>query len=229
MNKRSLPQYVLLRKLCATFLVLSVVGACGAQPDLPTTQAAASNAYAKIEKPDNIAGIFRNLGFAIDHQLLLREDFYTEEKLTHFFGGDKIIWRKPRSAGVRWGFVSGFGKTVERFPMADGSSLEGLTVAFAWDVDADYKSKATWLIAVTSPAGIDFAGVEAIFGRRWKEAPPLPPSIHGVFRAPTREHGNDRIVYSFNRQGVKSQFTFAFRADATLDDVVFSVEGKTQP
>ena len=53
---------------------------------------------AMISRPATVTDLLRNIKFALDHDLLLQKDFYSEENLERFFNTSKIEWSKNEAA-----------------------------------------------------------------------------------------------------------------------------------
>lgn len=195
-------------------LMLVVLAACGASPGTPLATVARPEASTQAAIPTSLDGVLRNLKYAIDNDLLLQEDFYGMGSLERFFGAAKVTWRKQPKPGVRSGYLSQFGNMVPPLLLPD-SQVEGITVAFDFDADPSSRTTALWSFAVV-PTSVGFAGVESIFGRNWKNAPPPLPSVHARSNPKTHERGNAHIVYQGKARDSTYRIEFKFFPDATL-------------
>src|SRR5262249_48050817 len=62
-----------------------------APPASEEQQSAVEELYRSVKKPTTTLEILQNLKVVMDHDLLFREDFYTEDNLKQFFGGEKVV------------------------------------------------------------------------------------------------------------------------------------------
>lgn len=183
----------------------------------------ATPSFDGVQAPTNVATLLQNMKFTIDRRFLLQKDFYTEPTLERFFGARQVIWGK-HDVGMKWGHLAKLDGVVAPVVM-DGMLRSGIDASFTFDLDHGGKASATWLLGIAASPSIDFAGATRIFGRNWKQVPWSPPSPHGQYRPPTREHGNEQILYSDMSDDASYQLTLEFYPDATLNMLRFSAEG----
>jgi hypothetical protein len=65
-----------------------------------------------LKKPVTPLDMLNNVKFALDNHLLIKEEFYSDENLTHFFNGKKINWITRKPAWL-FGSVLGLDHLVE--------------------------------------------------------------------------------------------------------------------
>jgi formylglycine-generating enzyme required for sulfatase activity len=170
--------------------------------------------YSSVKQPTTPLELLQNIKVVLDHDLLLREDFYTENNLKRFFAGQKVVLRYGGSRGENPSVsVSQFGSMVESVK-SGGLVLEGIQFNFRRTVQSDNHVKAYLYFAVLT-SDISFANVEQVFGTAWKydyrsphrrQAPP----------SPTLPQGNARISYTVDHAAAKGRVDMEFHADATL-------------
>jgi hypothetical protein len=187
--------------------IASITG-CAAQP---ATVADQSNIPA-VEKPTTLEAVLRNLKSALDRGLLLREDFYQEEVLRQYFGGNRTR-HSSIGSGIE-GSVSVFGDMVEPL-VVSGHAVSGMSLSFRRVSGAD---GVTAVIVLSTPGktAVDFDVVEKVFGRGWRTAEPRLPSPHENYIRPTRPHGNAEIVYSTPDDATSWRAILYFKANAEL-------------
>ena len=65
---------------------------------------ASEKLMATIERPTTTIQVLQNFKFALDNDLFLRDDFYTDENLGKFFAANKVFWYEMTPARTS-GFV----------------------------------------------------------------------------------------------------------------------------
>lgn len=180
-----------------------------------------------IDRPRTFEALLRNVKSALDRGLLLRLDFYEEDNLRQYFGGQRIT-KSDNSTSRIVGFVSGFERIVEPMNFR-GMELEGVTFAFQRLVDANNIPTAYLTISISSQTSIGFQSVTEIFGSGWRPAETrlLPPNQRVFPR--TAEHGNSEIVYSATYPSWTWGADFEFSANASLSLAGFSITERSQP
>ena len=190
-------------------------------PRASTRAAPATGPYVMFPHPSSVLRILENVKFALEHDFLLREDFYTDDNLKAFFGGTRIVW-PLWSATTRSALISGFDQIVP--PLRDGSNLiPGIDLSAARWVQPDGKLRARIAVTVKRPA-VTFEQIENLFGMQWQDYPDVPAPPHKQFRPPTHPKGNNRIRYAIDRNGVSTSVTIEFAADGSLREADFSEE-----
>src|ERR1700731_808557 len=48
--------------------------------------------YSKVKRPQSLTDLLENIRLLVDQTFLDRDDFYSEENLGNFFGGDTLRW-----------------------------------------------------------------------------------------------------------------------------------------
>lgn len=74
----------------------------------PESTLSTNELVAMVKRPTTPTMMLENIKFALDHHLLLRDDFYSEEYLEHFFGAAKVRWANT-VAPNKWGILEDFG------------------------------------------------------------------------------------------------------------------------
>lgn len=180
------------------------------------TERSAREFYAAIKKPATPFELLDNIRLAIDKHLLLREDFYTEENLKLFFGGDRVEWRSDDDLNKRRGEIIGFNSMVEPVRLKT-QVLAGISLSFSRIVKESGKTEARLHMVIRGNSRLDFDAVEKIFGTEWK------PSREGwrvqhwaVYHEPTQLHGNEHIEYTADDAGIQRLIDMRFSHDARL-------------
>ena len=213
-------------------LVQSVIGlglvtlaaiAVGCAAVAQTESGLRSEMFKKIEKPKDLIGLLNNLKVATDWPLLLQTDFYTEENLIRFFGGESVSWGTNRGEEKR-GEIIGFQKIIEPY-VYSGKSYSGLDAFFRRTAKNGQRASATITLTVRSPGKTGFGDVETIFGDRWVDDEYHLPSPHSAPpKLATDPHGNASIVYFISAPKFRSQLQLRFSYDAKLEEVNLSQE-----
>lgn len=180
------------------------------------TARSAKEMYAMIKKPSTLIEVLKNIKLALDQHLLLREDFYTEENLKLFFGGENVAWRKINDPKLQWGDVIDFGSLVEPLILKN-MTLEGISITFLRNVKEDGKTEMRLNLLLRRSNLVGFESIENIFGKGWAPSRDSWRISHGeTYIAPTRPHGNERIEYAVNEGDIQSLVDMKFNHDASL-------------
>jgi hypothetical protein len=183
--------------------------------------------YERIKKPENILGLLRNIKTAIDDDLLLHEEFYTEAKLSKFLGGTNFGNYPQRNGPHQPRFsIWDFGDICPpQGRGAAGDLIEGLEIRIIRDLR---KRASAWVelrISLGEECGPTLKELEPIFGTQWKseERHVLfePP---GQFRAPTAPHGNELIAYHYYVHYTEIEQLFTLRYNGRVDEGRFSLK-----
>ena len=184
-----------------------------------TNEMTAKQFYSKIVRPVALIDLFRNFKIAMDGELLLRDDFYTEDNLKIFSGGERIIWiREPPTAR---GDITSFGTMVKDL-QHDGRPWGGLGFTFLLNFKEGREAVTGWLLTISDPNSVSFSEVEAIFGTNWEGDTFMNPPPHGPPRPPaTHPRGYARIVYKSVSPTLQREMRFSFYSDGKVGTANF--------
>ncbi len=212
MINRTLADFAI--RLTSFVLAMILIVSCGAEVSAQARDRVASS-YSSIQTPRAPIDIMRNLKIAIDDQLFLRRDFYTDETLTRFFGSSKIRWDLSNVDPIRlWGYAHDFPGPLKPNSTDGSEALDGLTVRFRLTASSAGLVEADISIEFVSPRleRPSFSDIEGLFGSGWVIEFVLSPLVGQSRRTPTAPHGNELIVYE-NAVGpvsVLTRFLFSF-------------------
>ncbi len=222
-----------MRKVLSVVLAATAVagmsfpaGAIDTQQQAADTRGAQSTAVLKdslapakevsdmVKKPATPMELLENIKFALDRDLLLSGDFYTEENLKQFTGGNKVREAyDKKDKRNKWYGISDFGAMLE--PVKDG----GMSFDFRRTVQENGKTGVELSLFIRQRDDrMRFEDVEKLFGPSWqysKEFIPDGMKLH----SPTREHGNAWISYAVDSAKARGLMKLKFREDATLMNV----------
>jgi hypothetical protein len=181
-------------------LGIASIAGCAAQPATTADQ----SSIPAVERPTTLEGVLRNIKFALNRGLFLREDFYQGAVLHRYFGGSLTL-KSSLASGVD-GSVSGFGDMVEPL-VVSGHAIPGMSFSFLRVSGPD---GITAVIDVSTPGKttVDLGIVQGIFGRGW------------------RPRGNAEIVYSTSDGARSWRAVFTFKSNAELSLAHISTKGK---
>ena len=166
-----------------------------------------------IRTPTTPVEILQNIKFAMDHRLLVRDEFFSNKNLLQLFGGKSVDWATNNSTR-REGSISGFEGMLE--PRRIGAIvLPGIDITF-WKIIRENGTVRTCVdLAMREGNDADFESVEKIFGTHWTTSKILP-SPHRPYVLPTRPHGNQRMDYEARNSNLVDLISMEFNPDATL-------------
>ncbi len=207
------------RILQCTFLLLGV-SVCA----VPSSAREEPASIPGIERPATFEALLANVKFTLDRGLLLRSDFFREDTLRRYFGGQRVTFSAD-SAHRSVGFVSGFDRIVEPLSIR-GVQGEGVTFAFQRIVDDQNITTAHLTISISTKTDVNLQTIERIFGRGWRPAEARMPPLHQKYLPPTAPNGNVEFVYSTSGSTWNWGASFELAAGATLSLASFATEGK---
>jgi hypothetical protein len=181
--------------------------------------------YKEITPPRNGIGLLRNLKFALDHDSLLRRDFYTPENLERFFAHQPIIHREPDgSIWARW-VVKPTAAALAKMKPGTERYTQCQYVVGLRPTDLGRKKAGIGISCnfehALSPVLDD---VERVFGREWKDT--WMPPLHGLPRPRTSIDGNTRMTYTLDSASVTRSLEVTFDFDGTFDWLRLNEEEK---
>ena len=187
------------------------------------SQAADPISIPTAERPDSLEALLVNVKQALESGLLLRYDFYREDILKQYFGGQKVRLSDDSSS-----LVSGFVWDFDRFviPLSvNGKEVEGLSFSFLRAMGSENEVTATITIVVVTQAPVHFSTIEKLFGNHWTMSDDRIRSPHEKNYPPTAAHGNDVINYTVQQATFSWKIDFRFAADASLSAAFISTKG----
>jgi hypothetical protein len=182
--------------------------------------------YERIKKPENILALLRNIKTAVNDELLLKEDFYTEINLSKFLGGTKF-GKYPQNSGPHQPQFSiwGFGDICPpQGRGAAGDLIEGVEISIVRDLQNRASAWAELRISLGEECGPTLKKLEPIFGTQWKSEEQHVLFEPGYqFPAPTAPHGNELITYHYYVRYTEIDQNFTLRYNGRVDEVRFSL------
>ena len=158
-----------------------------------------------VNRPTTAIEAWRNLKFALDNDLFLREDFYTDENLKKFFAATQISWQENHPTRTTGFLLS---------PYLEISLIRG-TFDDEWKVDANGKRRGGGTVTTDATADL----ITAVFGKPMKVTNPYaeerPPHFTPLIRK-THQFGNQLIEYHFDHARTAASLSFLFNGDGTV-------------
>jgi hypothetical protein len=179
----------------------------------------AKELYAMVKKPTTPVELLKNIKFALDHELLLREDFYTDGTLKQFIGGTRVEWpyNRPTSKSAK---VSGLGDLYQATRGAPRMGIDVRLYPAEEDGKIEDHRKIGAAITVQMGRGLTVEDVEGVLG-----VPTKVSDRHGGIPGPhpepgqpkTHPFGNTVIVYPLDKPTSKGRITFTIDGDGTVN------------
>ena len=197
----------------AALLLIAIQTPTSAQPTSPTEPRNQTIVLA-VKTPTTANELLANIYYAVQNNLLVQRGLYVDDYLLRLFGGTRVVWRTPVGTQIVDGQVVGFSKWIKPL-VVDGIRLDGISIAFSLQRSRAEVASLFGLFRVPSDANFD--DVIRVFGKNWKEAPPEPLSPHPRIYGPaTHPHGNETILYEFERDNVSQIVSFELNGDASI-------------
>lgn len=220
----------------AVATALEIVGAAHAASDiqqqLKSTEeynnVSAEELYAMVKIPTRPIEILENIKFALDHDLILREDFYATENLHNFFSIENPSMGSTESGQKDiWVRTSNFGGRLFKPVKFRSSTYPGAQLVLSFKSTELGKVHASIGLSISGlgkVSELNFDAVEKIFGKNWKLDRTAP--LHGPNPPATAPHGNDIVTYVVDNCCIKRTISIAFYGDGSLSDISIREEAK---
>jgi hypothetical protein len=182
--------------------------------------------YAVVRPPTSGMELLRNAKWALDHDALLRVDFFTSENMKRFFGATAPVIRTLEDILVRWEVKPSAAALAALPPNAAESARCIYIVQGSLQADGNLKSANLDFNCDYSPNREypTFDEVVEVFGHRWRSAWEVNgPRLHGMPPTPTAPHGNEDMIYEFpgapyRGHHVWRRLLVRFAPDATFEN-----------
>lgn len=175
-----------------------------------------------ISRPKLAVEFARNLKYIFDHDLLLRDDFYSEDNLKIIFNLSEIKINKD-DKGI-YILSSDF---VGIFPKKEGPKSFGGSIASASFVGNKIKDSSGSIVAGLNfgmkEGGPNFEETQRIFGKKLVLVYQVP-SPHGAPLSATAAHGNESWRYGHCDGVVKKMINLGFNSNGELSDVLIELK-----
>jgi hypothetical protein len=180
--------------------------------------ASASELYAVVKKPTTPMELLKNIKFALDHELLLRDDFYTDENLMRFLGGSRVEWVDNRP-GLRRVEVRNLGNLFEMSSSWPGMGISAVLLTTDEKnrgyVEGGSRLKGRIGIYPLGDSRMTIEAVESVFGKPTEvynpyagEKPPygtkLGPKTHPLGHMAFKyrfDHPTSKVIVGFDSGG----------------------------
>jgi hypothetical protein len=189
--------------------------------------------YSKIKPPRDGLDLPNNIHWAIEHDVVLRDDFYTLENMQRFFG---VRGQRQRylngSIGLNGSFEGGE-SAIEKMdpslkPYAHCGAIVGRTLTSEVAIHGAIKLSCNF----KQPMMPTFADIEDVFGTGWQDGLKVFGSpIHGPPPPRTAPHGNEVMVYTLGSPSaqptgrpLKRSLVVRFGPDGSLSEFDFNAE-----
>jgi hypothetical protein len=199
----SAPQIVSAQIPAVLFTVLMIAqpqrAECGEPSDFR------AKLMARVNRPTTAIEAWRNLKFALDNDLFLRDDFYSDENLKKFFATAQISWREnlpTRTTGTL------FSPYFEIFLIRGTIDEKG-------NADVNARRRGGGTIGTDATADL----VIAVFGKPMKVTNPYAaesPEHPTALTRKTHEFGNLSIEYSFDHARTTASLRCLFNGNGTV-------------
>jgi hypothetical protein len=176
-----------------------------------------------ISRPKLPIEFAKNLKYIFDHNLLLRDDFYSEANLKDIFNLNEIsIVNEDHDISIAANNFSGI------FPRKKASELFGGSAPSASLVGGKKRPGSPALVKAglnfgMDEGGPDFSETFRIFGNEFVRLTPMP-SPHGGPPLATATHGNEAWKYELTAGKIKKIMTLSFNPEGELSNVVIEIK-----
>ena len=161
---------------------------------------------ATVNRPTTAIEAWRNLKFALDNDLFLRDDFYTDENLKKFFAATQISWQENLPTRTTGRLLSPY---LEIFLIRGTFDEKG-------NVDVNARRRGGGTIGTDATADL----VIAVFGKPMKVTNPYAaegPEHPTALMRKTHEFGNLSIEYHFDHARTTASLRCLFIGNGTVN------------
>jgi hypothetical protein len=181
---------------------------------------------AMVKVPTTPFELLQNIKVALDHGLLLKEEFFTEEHLKQFSGGAKV---RRSVGGPNSGPKDIFCEVTEFGPMVEPARvgnfvIPGMSLSLRRRILQDDRISGSLSVRFQQVVpSLSFDAVTMLFGQNWTYSKDLK-SPHLKLESPRKPHGNAEIEYVFG----DAKHKLSFGPDAILGSAGFVLHGENQ-
>jgi hypothetical protein len=210
--------------LLVTVIALSSCAQVRDENHAPKTTTELVNA---LKRPVTPLDMLNHIKFALDNHLLIRRDFYSDENLEHFYGGERMSWlmKKP-------GFLYGSVLDVKGLIDDDKTSwCSEIAARFGTEEEMNHDpvvgDKHSGGGGIQTMPGTDITAelVQSVFGTPTEIVNPYlnldRRSDFGLGRS-THKWGNRQLIYKFSGAEDHWELAFLLRGDGTVNRINFS-------
>lgn len=158
-----------------------------------------------VNRPTTAIEAWRNFKFALDNDLFLREDFYTDESLKMFFAATQISWQENLPTRTTGRLLSPY---LEIFLIRGAFDEKG-------NADVNARRRGGGTIGADATADL----ITAVFGKPMKVTNPYAaesPEHPTALMRKTHEFGNLSIEYHFEHPSTTASLRCLFNGDGTV-------------
>ncbi|HEV7833768.1 MAG TPA: hypothetical protein VGP09_10370 [Caballeronia sp.] len=184
-----------------------------------------------IIRPKNQIELAKNLKFILDHDLELKDDFYTESSLIDAFNLDEVIIDKTdnENGDIRVSVISNRFSAI--FPKRTNSG--GTNFVPTVHMSIGKTTHSTGLISAGINFGMDEGGPKfdetwKIFGNEFTKLDPLFPGTYGGPLPARAFHGNESWRRKWVSDNLEKTLTLSFNRDAELSNILIEVKNKVK-
>lgn len=182
-----------------------------------------------VKMPTTPIELLKNLQFALNSEMLLREDFYTEENLRKLTGGTKFGWHSTGKVGANFIDIEVFGlDQIPRYKPYDPASPNFINLRFKGTKQENGKLSIS--VSTRFEFGdprVSYSEIEKLFDTQWQALEKPRWSSNRTYREPTEPHGNQKWGYVINRsESVEERVDIDFGPSAIAESIFFKQEQK---
>ncbi|QYD71859.1 hypothetical protein KZJ38_33380 [Paraburkholderia edwinii] len=196
----------------------------------PTTQSVPPHTSEEvsqmISRPKTPIDFVRNFKFIFDHDLLLKDEFFSEENLKNFFNLNEVkVNTDPVGADRNISFAANPPESI--FPRIKASDFFGGWATGAGMVSGKTTHQSGLVTAAINfsmvEVGPDFDTAQKIFAEKFVRLPP-EPYRHGGPPAATAPHGNEIWRYTLAGDQIEKTLTVGFNPAGKLSNILIKIE-----
>ncbi|MCE1227256.1 MAG: hypothetical protein LWW87_12355 [Geobacteraceae bacterium] len=199
-------------------LFSTVTSAQEIPPPKSTFVKSAAKLMKAVSKPKNPKQLLQNMKFAIKNDLLIRDDFYTDENLKKLFGGNRVKWLDNKQNN-KHAEILNFAGLFENAEKYKGGGMHIYWEKLDSNKAISDTGKVHVRVSINTFGDSRFRAevVENVFGTKMQvknlykdnDPSPLSPGNHRL--------GNKVISYTFSNPTLKSSIGFVVRGDGSID------------
>lgn len=180
-----------------------------------------------ISRPKLPVEIVINLKYLFDHDLLIRDDFYSEATVKKMFNAEEVtVLHGNDDAGRRVSVTSNTFDSI--FPRRKASATFGGSVAgaslSARKTTLNSGSTTAFLHFIIGTGGPDFQFARTTFGDKFVLVPPRPRPFNAGPLPVTSIHGNETWKLNLNTNDLERAITLGFDEASQLSNILIEIK-----
>lgn len=180
--------------------------------------------YGLVVVPRTSRELLHNLRYVLDHDLMLRRDFYTERNMQRFLAAPYAPILRTTAGDISASWAVGARSSFTGWPVAPDRNRDQCQYGARLLVGAGGGRSASVFISCNFNSALSpsLPEVEEAFGKEWKNTWRGP--MHGPPPPASSRYGNQRMTYVLDKGGRRRTLNVLFESDGDFSSLELTEE-----